>query len=161
MSWQYTAYRSRSTIKVKSLCVINHHAMKTHGGVKIYIHAFLALKCELRPQGEPQIPSGQEGGWALEIVWTLRSRGMYIAPVAASVVQPAGLGHYTEWAIPAPQKVWCKEISILILTSVISSEFPELQQSILWDQSIFHNVLAHSLDKTHTFVSVLTGGIYL
>lgn len=43
----------------------------------------------------------------------------------------------------------------------ISSEFPELQQSMLEHQRIFHNVLVHSLDKTHRSISALIVGIYL
>jgi hypothetical protein len=50
---------------------------------------------------------------------------------------------------------------VSILTNVFTSpELPELQMSLLEDQRIFHNVLVHSLDITHTSISVHIVGIY-
>lgn len=63
MSWHYTAYRTRSMVKLKSLCVINHIAMMTYGGVDrdptILSFEMVSFTSDrFNPDKEPQASSG-------------------------------------------------------------------------------------------------------
>jgi hypothetical protein len=66
--------------------------MKMYGGVDVYIHVFLTL-----------VPTGQEAGWAPELVWMTcrRAKSCPYQNSDPSACQPAD-SHYTNSAILAP-----------------------------------------------------------
>jgi hypothetical protein len=71
------------TDKVKlTLCLTKHYAMKTYGGVDVYIHVFLTLAqvgdewsasclCRFTSGKEPSVPIKLEAGWATKPVWMI------------------------------------------------------------------------------------------
>jgi hypothetical protein len=74
-------------------------------GVSGQRHAPAAL---LPPGKVPQVPIGQEAGWAPEPVWTQKLEVKSSAPCPhrgsnpdRPVVQPV-VRHYTAWSTPAP-----------------------------------------------------------
>jgi hypothetical protein len=90
-----------------SLCVINHQAMKTYGGVERYLHAFLLRhKMEVwsasrlghfyPPVKEPMILSGSEAGrvpGAVEKISLTSAENRTPIPRQSNPYP----GHYTEW----------------------------------------------------------------
>jgi len=53
------------------LCLINHHDMKTYGGVEVYFHVFLTLASAALPAVKnPPVPTGEAARWTPEPVWT-------------------------------------------------------------------------------------------
>jgi hypothetical protein len=92
------------------------HAMEAPGGEKRYSSYLFSTSAldggewsasrpgrALPPGNGPQVPIGQEAGWAPELVWTQRIEETSSAsvgdrtPVVQSVVR-----HYTDWATPTP-----------------------------------------------------------
>lgn len=159
MSWHYTAYRSRIMVKERSLCVI-----KTHGGMDIDSRT-LSLEVVSYKSGRftPRHPADRRVARPQKLTGHCGAEGNFFLALPRFLGRPASrICHYIEWATPASQKVWRKEIPVSVLTDVfISSEFPELQQPMLEDQRMFHNVLVYSLGKWHRSISVLIVGIYL
>jgi hypothetical protein len=75
---------------MSSLRLTKHHAIKTYGGVNVYLHAFLTsaldeLSSQLHaPASLYPIPTGQEGVWAPEPVSMRWRREEFPAPAVDS-----------------------------------------------------------------------------
>jgi hypothetical protein len=78
--------------------------MKAYGGVDVMIHALAALP----PGTEPQVPIGQETGWAPESGWTIcrkeNSWPYWDSNYDPLVIHPV-LNPYTYWATVALLKL--------------------------------------------------------